>query len=274
MTEPAQRKHRIRTAIPIRVRGMSSLQKFFDENTETILISEHEVMTSLSNSVDLETEIHVTSLKNEVSGTYRVIWINTKPRNGRHEAGLELVESEGSLWDMEFPPPAESGKENLAQAWLACNRCRQKVFSALPETEEEFLRKGFIVARPCDACKATTPWEFSPETAAAEELAAEARKQGINMRGKGRIPMRVRIKVIRKWFGQSLEDVCETENVSRTGAFFYTQKEYKIDETIEVILPYKQGDLAIPVPARVVRVGPPDKHFYRGVAIHLDLSGG
>jgi PilZ domain-containing protein len=274
MTELTQRRHRIRTSIPLRVRGMSSQQKFFDEPAATILISEHEVMTRLSVPVDLETEIHITSLNTNVPGVYRVIWAHTTPTEGHYDVGLELVESERSLWDTEFPAPAEAGQENLTQAWLVCRRCGQKTFAALPETEEEFLRAGFIVARPCDQCKATTSWEYSPETAAMEEKAAAARKQGMNLRGKGRIPMQVRIKVIRKWFGQALEDVCETENVSRTGAFFYTQQNYQAGEMLEVILPFKQGDVAIPVPARVVRVGSPDQHNNRGVAIHLELPEG
>lgn len=283
MNERKRRSDRVEVAIPIRIRGMSAQHKFFDEETETRLLSQHGVMTRLQNLVELEAEVYVTSLKNNLGGTFRVTWINTRNQEGSHEVGLETVETEGDLWEVHFPPPEPGEDEVIAQAWLACQRCRQRVLTPIPEAEYEFLREGFLIAKPCDRCRATTPWEFSteetvtvePEPEEATSAAPEAgkgpgKKPSQDQRGKGRAPLKMHIKVIRQKYGTTLEDVCETENISRNGALFLTAQSYDVGEQIKVVLPYKEGELTIPVPARVVRQSSVKGSFHHGVAIHLE----
>ncbi len=262
-----QRPHRVRVAFPIRVRGMNAQSKFFDEETETLLLSPHEVMTRLRSLPELDSDVHVTSLKNGLGGTYHVAWLNAEPRDGYYELGLEIVEPEGDLWEITFPPPAPTEQETLAETWLACRRCGQKIFTTVPEAEAEFLRQGFRVARPCEQCRSTTGWEFTmPETETAPEI---GKKPGVDQRAKGRAPLRLRIKVVRRSFGAASDDICETENVSRTGAYFFTCQHYQLGEIVEVVLPFKEGELAIPVPAKVVRLDRSVEGHAGGVAIHF-----
>jgi hypothetical protein len=254
----------------IRVRGMDTQSKFFDEETETILLSPHEVMTRIRSLPELDTDLHVTSLKNELGGTYRVAWLNTEAREGFYDLGLEIVEPEGDLWEITFPPGPAAAQETLAETWLECRRCHQKIFTTVPEAESEFIRQGFRVARPCDQCRSTTAWEFASPEAAGDAASELVEKKGaVDLRSKGRAPLRLRIKVIRREFGVASEDVCQTENVSRTGAYFFTAQHYRVGEIVEAALPYKEGELAIPVQARVVRLDHPASSGYVGVAIHL-----
>lgn len=286
MEEKKRRSDRVEAVIPIRVRGMSTQNKFFDEEAETNFVSEHSVMTRLRNLVELETEVHVTNLKNNVGGTFRVTWVNTRVQDGFHAVGLEVLEPEGDLWEIHFQPAQPEDNGMTAQAWLACQRCHQKLLTAVPEAEYEFLCDGFLVARPCDRCKATTSWEFTgaeepavpapepvqagPETPDAPTEAVKTPRE--DLRVKGRAPIQMQIKVIRQKYGTILEDVCQTENVSRTGAYFVSSQNYDKGELVKVILPYKEGDLAIPVPARVVRQDQPKGSFYHAVAIHLEAG--
>jgi len=53
------------------------------------------------------------------------------------------------------------------------------------------------------------------------------------------------------------------------GLYFHTSQIYEVGEPLEVVLNYKEGDLAIPVPGKVVRQDQPQGTFLRGVAIHL-----
>jgi hypothetical protein len=253
---------RVRAAVPIRVRGMSSEEKFFDEQTSTCLVDSSVVIIRLRSLVDLETEVHITSLKNHLAGTFRVLWINT---DGRHDLGLELVETEGDLWEVDG---AAEGVGSGAQALLQCQRCLQSQMLALPEVEKEFIRDGFVIARACERCKATTPWAFT-RVETRKRTYAEAKK---DQRGKGRAPLKMQIKVIRHQYNSIVEDNCATVNVSRHGVYFLTRASYTPGETVQLIMPYKEGDVAIPVSARVVRqVDLPDSYF-RGVALHLEPS--
>ncbi len=281
MNEKKRRSGRVEVAVPVRVRGMSVQTKFFDEQTQTKLVSKHGLMTQLRNLVDLETEIHVINLENNIGGTFRVVWVNTRAHDGFHDVGLEIVETEGDLWKIYFPPIPPEETEPTAQAWLECQRCHQRLLTPLPETEFEFLRAGLLVARPCDRCKATTPWEFTSQDEPSSELpvvepepleggGTPARKPGEDLRAKGRAPLRMKIKVTHKKYGVTVEDIRQTENISRNGAYFLSSQSYEVGEALEVILPYKEGEMAIPVTARVVRRDQPTGSVLHGVAIHLE----
>jgi len=271
----------LRAAIPVRIRGMSSQNRFFDEQTETDWVGEESVASHLRNLVDLETEVHLINLKNHVGGTFRVIWANTRELNGFHSVGLELLDRDGDLWEMTFPV-AESGEAAVfPQVWLGCQRCHLKLLSAVPEAQGEFLCEGFQVARHCDQCRATTPWSFMAETQDVPSPGAETegpttaasprpeRKPLEDHRAKGRAPLRMAIKVTRKKYGTPLEDICQTINISRKGAYFLSNQVYEVGEVLDVVLNYKEGALALPVPARVVRLDQPKKTFEKGIAIQL-----
>lgn len=261
----------MQVSIPIRVRGMSVATKFFDEETTTTWLSKYGLMTRLRNLVELETEVHVLNLGNSVGGNFRVAWVNTRPLDGYHDVGLELNEAEGDLWGIHFPSEDISPDESVAPVWLECQRCHQHVLAPVPETEFEYLREGFLIARPCDRCKSTTPWEFAVEA----EIVVEpgegkaAKKVAKDLRGKGRAAVKMKIKVIRRPFGTPVEDVCVTDNVSRNGVYFFSSLAYEVGEPISVVMPYKEGDVAIPVPASVVRTDRKRSASQHGVAVQL-----
>jgi PilZ domain len=267
-----RRSDRIQVAFPVRVRGMSNANKFFDEETETRFLSKHGIMTRLRNLVDLETEVHVTNLKNAVAGTFRAVWVNTRARENYHDIGLELVDAEGDMWGIHFPPEEPPPDETIARVWLECGRCHDKALTTVPEAEYEYLSEGFLIARHCDRCRATTSWEFAVQV---EIVAEEGSKPKIrkpkqdDLRVKGRAPIKMQIKVTRRVYGTPIEDICETENVSRNGARFLSSQNYDVGENVEVVMPYKAGDVAIAAPARVVRMENLKGTGRRAVAIEI-----
>lgn len=258
-------RDQVRVAIPIRVRGMSSENKFFDEQTETDWVGEETVVCHLQNLVDLDTEIHLTNSQTQVGGNFRVLWTSPRAPNGFQYVGLELLNPEGDLWAMSFPS-VESAVDAVApQVWLECQRCRQKLLAPVPEAQGEFLREGFRVARHCEPCRATTSWTLTAEPVSVE-LEPEQREE---QRGKGRVPLEMTVKVTRKRYGTKLEEICQTANVSRTGAYFLTSEIYELGESLQVVLNYQEGALTLPTPAKVVRLDQLDGKFRRGVAIEL-----
>jgi hypothetical protein len=275
----------VKVAIPVRVRGMSSQNRFFDEQTETDWVGEESVTTHLRNLVELDAEVHLTSLKTHVGGTFRVIWANTKAVNGVYPMGLRLVDAEGNLWAMTFPAAAPGEEGAFPQVCLECQRCHQKLLTPVPEARGEFLCEGFRVARHCEQCKGTAAWGFTTEPQPAAPPASEAEPETLpsaveappapkpkrleDHRLKGRARIQFPIKVTRKKYGTPLEDISQTVNVSRNGAYFLSSQNYDVGEDVEVVMNYKEGDLALPVPARVVRVDQPKESFQKGVAIHM-----
>jgi len=259
-------QQRVKASIPVRVRGMSTRHKFFDEASETRYVGKASLITRIQNFVDLETELHVVNLNNNLGGTYRVTWINLEGQEGWHDIGLEQIEAEANIWENAVPSGEETPVAPFPHAWLQCQRCHGGKLTPVPEAEVEFILDGFVISRPCDTCKATTPWGFTP---AADGKASDG-EGGKEMRGTGRAPLNMQVKVLRGSYGSALEDLCETINISRVGACFLTHKGYKVGEQVKVILPYKEGDVAIPVPARVVRLDKTKDGSFNSVAIQLE----
>jgi PilZ domain-containing protein len=284
MGDSPLRSGRVKVALPIQVRGMSAQNKFFEENTQTLVLSKTEVTTQLHSLPDLEMDIHLTSLRSGVSGTFRVVWVNTRTENGLYSVGLELVEPEGDLWQMEFPRLTAEENGAAPPVWIECGRCHERVLTMVVEAEEEFLREGFQISRPCDQCKATTKWEllfdanqpaFDPEALGFVAVAIEEEKIPWNklhedQRIKGRARIKLPIKVIRRISGAPIEDISETKNVSRGGAYFLSNQNYEAGELVEVVLPYNEGEAGIPVKARVIRQEEIPGSFYKGIAIRLE----
>jgi hypothetical protein len=245
---------------------MSSENKFFDEATETLSIGPRGVTVRLNHPVDLETELHLTNTGNQVGGNFLVVWINRKSG----ETGLAPLEAEGDLWGLTFAPGGEEGEFVAPPDWLECPRCHQRRFTPIPEAEEQFVNEGFTVARHCERCKATTPWNYSHPPHEDVMPATEAKKEFKENRQNGRVPLVMPIKLIREKYGKVIEEECETVNVSRTGVCFRTAHTYEQGEAVQIIMPFKDGEVAIPVPARVVRTAQTADSYIRTVAIKME----
>ena len=265
-----QSQHRSKKALPIRVRGMSNENRFFDELTETSYVSAGALITRLPARVEVDNEVHVTCQLTQLGSNFRVVWINVQGREGWHDAGLELIDAQGNIWGAHFNPGEEGEEAAEVHAFLQCQRCCQSQMTTVPEAADEFISDGFTILRPCEQCKASTPWGFTPVAIVAPEDGS--RDAALEKRRKGRVAMKMKIKIIRDRPGAVVEDICETANVSANGAYFLTQHRYSKGESLRVVVPYKEGDITIPVRARVVRLEERKDTFLRGVAIQLDLG--
>lgn len=261
---------------PIRVRGMSREHKFFDEQTETKFIGQYGFMTQLRSLVDLEAEIHVVNLKNDVAGTFRVVWVNVRNRDGFHHLGVEVYEAPDDLWGIYFPPIEPGVDLPDDRVWLRCRTCKQKELATVPQAGLEHLEAGVIVARQCDQCKATTVWEFiQPADGAPGDAAgssSDEKKDKEDQRARKRQTLSLNLKLIRKLGGMEVDDVCKTIDVSHMGACFLTPQIYKVGEPVKVILPYKKDSATVPVGARVIRIVQPKGTSHYAVAIQLDTA--
>jgi Tfp pilus assembly protein PilZ len=287
-----ERKHMIAGAtevqVNIRVRGMTQEQRYFDEQTSTTRLTQDFIVIRLRARVDLDAELHVTNMRTQIGGTYRVAWINTRAEQGRYPVGLELLDSEGEIWEPDSIPDDSETAHDAPAVLLECQRCRNRVSTVVSEAETDSLGEGFTIACPCDTCKATTGWVYSVEAppavdapsheeapsvveaaASADASAQQTAESSKDQRQKGRAPIRLVIKIIRTKYGLDVFDICETINVSRTGVYFTTEQGYEVGENLEIILPYHPDSMAIPVPARVVRQDERPGTYQKRVAIRL-----
>ena len=280
-----ERKHTIAGApevsVAVRVRGMSHEHRFFDELASTTRLTQEFIVIHLHDQVDLDSELHITNMRTQIGGTYRVAWIYTRAEQDFHSVGLELLDPEGEIWEPDSIPDGPETEDAAPVVQLECQRCHQRVSTQVPEADTESLSEGFSIARPCDTCKATTGWAYAIEKPPAAEAphqeetasaGASTRKSAETIkeqRQKGRAPIKLAIKIIRNKYGSVVFDIGETINVSRTGVYFATEQSYEVGGTVKVIMPYHPDSVAIPVQARVVRQDEPPGTYQKRVAIHL-----
>jgi len=266
MTSRAPSIRRIKAAVPIRVRGMSPDHKFFDEWTETVYISESSLITRLRNRLDPDTEVHVTSKTTRQGGGFRTVWVNDHEHEGLYDVGMELLDVEGNIWGKSLDKKGELPDAPVPEARLECQRCRTALTTPVPEALDEFINEGFRISRHCEKCKGSTKWRFSTEVI---EAARVRKADGPEERRKGRAAIKMKIKVYCDRLGSIGEDVCETINVSANGLYFTTQNPYMVGETLRIVAPYEEGGVAIPVPARVVRLDRPADSSINAVAVEM-----
>jgi hypothetical protein len=280
-----ERKHTIAGApevsVAVRVRGMSHEHRFFDELSSTTRLTQDFIVIHLHDQVDLDSELHITNMRTQIGGTYRVAWIYTRAEQDFHSVGLELLDPEGEIWEPDSIPDGRETEDAAPVVQLECQRCHQRVSTQVPEADTESLSEGFSIARPCDTCKATTGWAYAiekplpaeaphqEETASAGASTRKSAETIKEQRQKGRAPIKLAIKIIRNKYGSVVFDIGETINVSRTGVYFATKQSYEVGGTVKVIMPYHPDSVAIPVQARVVRQDQPPGTPQKRVAIHL-----
>jgi hypothetical protein len=233
---------------------MSSENKFFDEWTETLYVSASSLITRLRSRIDPDTELHVTSKATRQGGSFRAVWVNVRDHEGFYDTGMELLDVEGNMWGKTLEKQGGVQDAAIPEASLECQRCRTVLTTPVPEALDEFINEGFTIARHCDKCKGSTRWTFS---IAAEETVRVRQTGGPDDRRKGRAAIKMKIKVYCDRLGSIGEDTCETINVSANGLYFTTQNPYIVGEMLRIVAPYQEGAVAIPVPARVVRL---DRH--------------
>ncbi len=268
MTETAPSKRRAKITIPVRVRGMSTANKFFDEMTETLYVSPGSIILRLRNRIDVDSEVHVTSKVTRQGGSFRAVWVNTRERDGWFDMGLEVLDVEGNIWGKSLDKVKDGPDTAVAQARLQCQRCHSSQMTSVPEALDEFINDGFTIVRHCEKCKGSTKWAIRTEAAAATERVRAA--SGPDDRRKGRAAIKMKIKVFCDRLGILGEDVCETINVSANGLYFRSQNPYAVGEALRIIAPYEEGAVAIPVRARVVRLDRPKDSSLVAVAVEMN----
>lgn len=129
--------------------------------------------------------------------------------------------------------------------------------------EVEVLETSGLLLRPCATCELATPWGYAekpvamagpPEEAAmvadAQAEARAAARGGIDQRKHRRVSLLLPIS-IRDYYGGV--EITKTENVSKSGFCFVSEKEYHIGSGILVVCPYNPSGQNIEVRARIVR---------------------
>jgi hypothetical protein len=249
-----RRSERLLLSIPIRVEGVDRDGGKFVEDTRTVVINRGGARIYLKRAVQAGTTLLVTTQVGHRTAKFRVVG-PTQPKTGEGgEWGIECLDGSVNLWGIEFPPA--SWKEDMCMALIECKRCHATKLSPLSMVEHEVLGASGLLIKDCEPCGHSTPWGYN-ELPTAIQGAPFPSAEALTPPGANGIPRRTnRVALqlpirVRNYYGT--EEFTRSENVSRGGMCFITEKNYEIGEILLITCPYEKAGENIEMRGRVVR---------------------
>jgi len=259
--------------VPLRVTGKDEHGQPFECKANTISLNRHGARMFIAKGLRGGQVVNVVNLMNrrqapfrvagpvvpvtDRGGEYGILGPVLAPNGGTAEIGLECLDPKIDLWGIHFPPPS-AGDEIDSKALLACHVCNSAELVPLALVEVDVLETSGILTRHCQKCDDTGPWGYAASELPAESVpdstriasgaeggpATEAERRR-NRRAVLQLPIRVR-----DYFGGV--EIARSENVSKGGICFGTEKNYHPGEGIFVACPYDKRGQIIEVQALIV----------------------
>jgi hypothetical protein len=149
-SDRTRRSDRVSLEVPIQVAGTDAIGRDFTADTRMLVLSRHGAKIVLGRKLVPDQEVSIFCKSTGKESVARVVGQMGKIPEG-HLYGVELLDPEVNLWDIEFPPLSESEKA-AARVLLECGHCHSRVLSYLNEFEAEVFEANGFLSRACKRC--------------------------------------------------------------------------------------------------------------------------
>jgi len=257
--EPNRRRsERLFLTFPIRVEGSDQKGQSFSETTRTLVINRHGARIQLKHPVTPGATLRIVNLIGNREAMFRVVGPTQPASEEGGEWGVECREEKPNIWGIDFPPVQGSGL--VCNALLECRQCHTVSLTNMSLVEHDVLNSTGRLTRECSQCGKLTSWGY-PEKQVGMPVPG---REGVpfvrevldppppseNRRDHLRVALQLPIRV-RSYYGPS--EVAKSENVSKGGLCFTTDRDYEIGEVLLITCPYEPSGHNIEVRGRVVR---------------------
>jgi len=258
MAKEKRRSDRILLTIPLSVQGTDEKGQPFQVEAQTSVLNRHGGRIRVNRRLRAGETVRIINLVGRHSSDFCVVGPVTPFSEKGGEYGVEYLNPSESIWGIQFPP-LRDGETAESNALLECRNCSQVKLVALSLVEVEVLQTSGILRKHCERCDATSLWSYterqvpmpSPVEPAsqAQETAPAPGAPGKERRRFRRVALQLPVRV-RNYDGGV--EITRSENLSKGGFCFISEKQYPIGEGIMVTCPYNSTGDNIEVRARVV----------------------
>jgi len=255
--EGKRRSDRIILTIPLQVHGTDDKGQRFEVEGRTSVLSRRGAQISVNRRLQRDQTIRLISLMSRLAADFRVVGAVTPFSAEGGEYGVEYLDHTENIWGIEFPP-LRAGETAESNALLECRSCRTVELLSLSPTEVEVLQTSGILTKPCAHCQTTGPWSYSDRPLAmgeppnapeeGQEEAATGGARGRERRRHQRAQLRLPVR-IRDYSGGV--EITQSENISKGGLCFASEKKHEIGEGLLVTCPYQSTGENIEIRAHV-----------------------
>jgi len=273
-TAERRRSDRLWLTVPLNLEGADANGQTVEHNGRATSLSRHGARIQYSVPLKVGQSIRLKSPATRHEAEFRVVELISPPGDKDGEYGVECLDDNENFWGIEFPLLPE-GERADAKALLECRICRTLALLPLTLTEVEALRSIGKVGKHCQNCTTETPWCYAegrvPPTHVIEQAARNSSMgesswmtsvMGPIGRGHRRIIMQVPLGV-RDSRGSA--EVTRTENISKCGFCFTSDKRYRLGEVVMSVFPLDPVTRKTELAARIVReqsIKGSDRKFY------------
>ncbi len=273
-----RRSDRLMLTVPLRVRGRDPQGEEFADEARTVTLNRHGACIQIIRPLMPGQTLRLTNLVSRREAAFRVVGPVSPRTEKGGEWGVECVDQKRDIWGIQFPP-SKAG-ENDSAALLECRKCHSVAVVHLSLVEVEVLETSGLIAKDCQSCRQTSPWGYAEKQVAMgappgeADMVAEAGKtaaQGPDQRRHRRVSLQLPV-LVRDYYGGV--EITKSENVSKGGFCFISEKDHLIGEGVLVACPYSASEHSIEVRAKIVRrqeVRGSDKKVY-GVRYEQQLG--
>jgi len=254
-----RRSDRLMLTIPLRVEGVDEKGQPFEGEARTIILNRDGARIHSKPPLRGAQVINLVNLITKRSAKFRVVG-PTEPfgESGGEWAVMSLEEAK-NIWGIKFPRPLEP-EQDTSKALLECRNCHQVALVHVSLAEVEVLETAGIFSRACEVCGRETPWGYAEKQIAMQgppgevTMMAEAQAAATvaDQRRHRRVALQLPI-LIRDYYGGV--EITKSENVSKGGFAFASEKNYHLGAGVMVVSPYNPASSTqnIEIHARIVR---------------------
>ena len=253
MPRELRRSDRLRLTIPLRVHATDPQGVEFSTEGRTLVLNRHGARIEIGRELPTGRLIRIVNLINQREAEFRVVG-PTAPRTDRNsEWGVELVNPNDDIWGIHFPPPQEGAADSAAL--LECHKCHDSALVHLTLVEVEVLETAGILMRFCESCEGRSSWGYAEKPMVMEgaplvEGGASAGAERTDRRRHRRVALQLPVR-LRDYQGEV--EITKTDNVSKGGFCFVSEKTYLVGAGLMVACPYSPTGQNPEVHAHIVR---------------------
>ncbi|HEV2351292.1 MAG TPA: PilZ domain-containing protein [Terriglobia bacterium] len=253
-----RRSDRLWLTVPLRFESVDSNGVSVELDGRAVSLSRHGARVQYPLPLGKGQAVVVRSPIGHHEAQFRVVEsiVSAKEKNG--EYGMECVNEDENFWGIDFPTRV-GGDGADAKALLECRICHNMALVPLSLSEVEALRSIGKVGISCHHCKVETPWSYA-EVRVRVHPSHQDSHQGPTSwitssippleRGHRRVYMQVPLG-LRDSRGSA--EVTKTENISKCGFCFTSEKKYLTGEIVMSVFPLDPVSQKTELPARIVR---------------------
>jgi hypothetical protein len=203
--------------------------------------------------------VRLVNLVNQRVADFRVVGPVEPYSEKGGEYAVATLNPDINVWGIQFPPASES-EVTTPKALVECRTCHTVALFRLSMVEVEVLESAGIFSRLCEKCGQATPWGHAEKQVAMmsppgeEEMFREAQATTDTTEANRRQHRRVSLQLpimVRDYYGGA--EIAKSENVSKGGFCFASEKTYQLGEAVMVVCPYDPAGQNIEIRSTVAR---------------------